>query len=265
MVVRLWVIYLAILWPPTQYVVARDGPVYQASSASSIRTLEIRMLATQLVSYGVEAVRTTLGNLPCALNFATAIKSCGQQNYCCQPSGGNFTSCCEERKFFDLEKSRVLTVIPERASTSRAASSSAQPSTSSLPSSSTISTTSSSTAAAATSTLRAPISPTATPQAQPSSGNNSTTTGLAAGLGITLGLALIGGLLVGLYKWDQRRRMRKQPDLLKGSPDSNAISLPTPIVETNGHQQWEMSTNENAHEASLQAQTGRTPSPRFGF
>ncbi|KAI4235881.1 MAG: hypothetical protein L6R40_006345 [Gallowayella cf. fulva] len=171
-------------------------------------------------------------------------------------------------EFFDLEEARVLTVIPDnadKASSSPAAQSSAEARararTSSLSSSPTTSTTSTSTSetAAVPPPLTAPASLTATPLAAKSNGTNSTNEGLAAGLGLTLGFAFVGGLLFGLYKWDQKRRMKKRPHSFKRSPAADAISLPTPLVETNGHMEWEMATNANTHEAPSQAQTRRTP------
>ncbi|KAL8669166.1 MAG: hypothetical protein Q9224_007753, partial [Gallowayella concinna] len=165
------------------------------------------------------------------------IKSCGQKHYCCQPSGNN-TSCCDTGNFFDLDEAKVLNVIPEhpeQASTSLAAQSSSQTlaraRTSSL---SSLSTTISSSASSissnpAASTLRAPASPTISPPAENSNRNDTINKGLAAGLGLALGFALIAGLLFGLYKWDQKRRTKRQAQLLKRSPVPDASPPPTPL------------------------------------
>ncbi|KAI4217745.1 MAG: hypothetical protein L6R36_009290 [Xanthoria steineri] len=188
------------------------------------------------------------------------VRSCGQKNYCCQPGPGNATSCCEKGEQFKLDAARVLTVIPENpetVSTSSSTMTSAQPRTSSLSSSSPISSTPTATAA--------PAVPGA---AEDSGGSNSTNKGLAAGLGITLGLALIGGLLFGLYKWDQRRRMKRQSPMVKRSSVSasapDGVPLPTTVPERNGQTEWEMPTREDAHQGQY-AHTGQTPGVHSGF
>ncbi|KAL8805157.1 MAG: hypothetical protein Q9182_002139 [Xanthomendoza sp. 2 TL-2023] len=194
------------------------------------------------------------------------IKSCGQKKYCCQPSG-NRTSCCDKKEFFDLDEARVLTVIPQHPELASTSKSSTQSSSSTKLSSSTSSTSSisSTPTTAAASTLSAPASPTASPLAANSKSNDSTNKGLAAGLGLVLGLAFVGALLFGLYRWDQQRQAKKQAQLLKRSPAPNDISLPTPLVETEGNMQWEMATPGNTHEAPSQPQTQRTPRTQSGF
>ncbi|CAO1597770.1 hypothetical protein XANCAGTX0491_001567 [Xanthoria calcicola] len=191
-----------------------------------------------------------------------SVRSCGQKNYCCQPGPGNATSCCEEGKQFKLDAARVLTVIPENpetVSTSSSATTSSQPRTSSLSSTPTSSTPTATTA---------PAVPAATGAAEDSGGSNSTNKGLAAGLGITLGLALIGGLLFGLYKWDQRRRMKRQSPMVKRSSVSasapGGVSLPISGAERNGQTEWEMPTREDAHQGQY-AHTGQTPGVHSGF
>lgn len=157
----------------------------------------------------------------------------------------------------------MLTVIPENpetVSTSSSTTTSAQPRTSSSSSSSSTSSTPTATAA--------PAVPAATGAAEDSGGSNSTNKGLAAGLGITLGLALIGGLLFGLYKWDQRRRMKRQSPMVKRSSVSasapDGVSLPISGAERNGQTEWEMPTREDAHQGQY-AHTGQTAGVHSGF
>lgn len=157
----------------------------------------------------------------------------------------------------------MLTVIPENpetVSTSSSTTTSAQPRTSSSSSSSSTSSTPTATAA--------PAVPAATGAAEDSGGSNSTNKGLAAGLGITLGLALIGGLLFGLYKWDQRRRMKRQSPMVKRSSVSasapDGASLPISGAERNGQTEWEMPTREDAHQGQY-AHTGQTAGVHSGF
>ncbi|KAL8652172.1 MAG: hypothetical protein Q9226_004374 [Calogaya cf. arnoldii] len=197
------------------------------------------MSITRLASNGVEAVQTGTGSRVCVLNSAT--------------------------EYFKLDAARPLTVIPENPATvssSTATTTSAQPRTSSLSSASTPST---------PTATAAPALPTPNAAEADSGGSSSTNKGLAAGLGITLGLALIGGLLFGLYKWDQRRRMKRQPHMLKrtsaAASPPDAVSLPTTMAERNPNAQmeWEMPTREEAHGAPSWAQTQQTPGIHSGF
>ncbi|KAI4271060.1 MAG: hypothetical protein LQ337_006280 [Flavoplaca oasis] len=167
-------------------------------------------------------------------------------------------------------KTDPVTVIPEEGemvSSSSATTSSDQPRTSSLSSASA----SSNPSSAATTT-----SPTDSTSGEDSGSNNSTNKGLAAGLGVVLGLAVIGGLLFGLYKWNQRRKMKKQPHSTKTSsapaPASapEGISLPPSMVERNGQMEWELPTREGDHEPASYAQgpyaqTRETPINQSGY
>ncbi|KAL8768005.1 MAG: hypothetical protein Q9209_005676 [Squamulea sp. 1 TL-2023] len=142
-------------------------------------------------------------------------------------------------------------------------STSAQPRTSSL------SPTSSPPTATVTSTIQSGSPPAAPGTREDSGGSRSINKGLAAGLGITLGLAFLGGLLFALYKWDQRRRMKTQPQPLKQWPAPalapDAQSLPSMAAETNGQMEWEMPIRESAHEAPSTPQTQHAPRTMLGF
>ena len=177
--------------------------------------------------------------------------SCGQKRYCCQLSR-NGSSCCEDGVYINLDAASPVTVIPkegETVSSSGATTSSDRPRTSSL--SSALASSNPSSAVAATSSTDS------TPR-EDSDNNNSTNKGLAAGLGVVLGLAVIGGLLFGLYKWNQRRKMKKQLHSMKRSsaPTSapEGISLPPSMVERNGQMEWELPTREGDHESASYAQ-----------
>ena len=179
-------------------------------------------------------------NSPWNYDGPQLIRSCGQKNYCCQPSGRN-TSCCLDEEFFQLPEVRVQTVIPLHTSTSSSSSSSSTSAAASTPSSAPQRATASASSSASS-------SPTPTPEA--SSGSNSTNKGLAAGLGLVLGLAILGAVLFALYKWDQKRRMKAKGQIhMLDSPHRS--SQPTPPVETNGYQEWEMASEANTHEAPV--------------
>ncbi|KAL8844983.1 MAG: hypothetical protein Q9205_006695 [Flavoplaca limonia] len=180
----------------------------------------------------------------------------------------NGSSCCEDGVYIILDTARPVTVIPEEGETvssSSAITSSDQPRTSSLSSASEPSNPS---PAAAT------TPPTDSTPREDSDNNDSTNKGLAAGLGVVLGLAVIGGLLFGLYKWNQRRKMKKQPHSMKRSsaPTSapEGVSLPPSMVERNGQMEWELPTREGDHESESYAQgpyaqTRETPMNQSGY
>lgn len=177
--------------------------------------------------------------------------SCGQKRYCCQLSR-NGSSCCEDGVYINLDIASPVTVIPEEGETvssSSATTSSDQPRTSSL---------SSASASSNPSSVAATTSPTDVIMGEGSEDNNSTNKGLAAGLGVVLGLAVIGGLLFGLYKWNQRRKMKKQPHSMKRSSASasapGGISLPPSMMERNGQMEWELPTREDDHGSASYAQ-----------
>ena len=193
--------------------------------------------------------------------------SCGQKRYCCQLYR-NGSSCCEDGVYINLDAASPVTVIPEEGdsvSSSSATTSSDQPRTSSL---------SSPSASSNPSSAAATTSPTDSTTREGSDNNNSTNKGLAAGLGVVLGLAVIGGLLFGLYKLNQRRKMKKHPHAMKRSsaPASvpGGISLPPSMVERNGQMEWELPTREDDHESASYArgpdvQIRETPMNHCGY
>ncbi|KAI4104789.1 MAG: hypothetical protein L6R37_003062 [Teloschistes peruensis] len=179
------------------------------------------------------------------------IKSCGQQNYCCQEPNTNL-SCCALQSYFQLQTAKVQTIIPLHAAAASASSSSSS-SARSTSSSSTSTSSTSTTASSSTAVTGAVASSTRSPAPSPDhsdGSSNSTNKGLAAGLGLVLGLAVVGGALFGLYKWDQRRRMKNKGFMMHGidSPQPSSNN-PTLLIETQGYTEWEMASHANRHEA----------------
>lgn len=201
------------------------------------------------------------------------IRSCGQENYCCQESGKN-TSCCLKEQYFKLPQvkaEQVLIPLSGDVSSSAAPSTSAQPTSTNdvqpLAVETTLSPTTTYSTSSSSTLLRAPVSPTASPVASTNSATKDSPTnkGLAAGLGVTLGLAAIGGVLFGLFKYNQRRRRRlveKLQSYRMGTPDVGPTLLPQHPIETNGYTEWEMATNINAHEAPSESESSQNQAPR---
>lgn len=205
------------------------------------------------------------------------IRSCGQENYCCQESGKN-TSCCLNKLYFNLAKvksEQTVIALSTEITRSVVVSNSSQPtsqplstpSTSANPASS--HTTSGLLSSSTTSQSTYPPIANPTTSSDPIVENSATNKGLAAGLGLTLALAGIGGIF-GLYKYHQRRRRttKKTQTIHSRMRDLVPDQLPQHPIETNGYTEWEMSTPGNTHEAPDTAQrqaSRRTRRSRLGF
>lgn len=220
------------------------------------------------------------------------IKSCGSQNYCCQTKGQR-TSCCDEGKYFILDKvDSHQVIIPFSASSSSPAAFSSSVEListfglqlSSPPSSSLSLLFTTSTYTESTSELTTAGPDPSTPDHPAQTGpilnvtaptdapiNNPVNKGLAAGWGITLCLTAIIGTAYGLYRYKRWRRQIAKRSQATGFQTADIIPdpLPTHPIETNGYTSWEMATNRNAHEAPIDNPTRpgsrHTRSSRLGF